>query len=159
MAVPAWILSAVNPLLKLFDDLHMSKEEKAQAQTTVYQIQAGLAAQAIEYETELAQAKSAIIVAEAQSESAITRSWRPIVILSLTFIVIYLAFLAPVCNALFEWNLPQTFAEDAAPDQLWDIIKIALGGYIGGRTLEKIAREFDWEKVSETFRRRNRKNG
>ena len=72
-----------------------------------------------------------IITAEAQGESPLQRNWRPIVMLTLSGLVVahWLGWTAP--------NLPE--------DQvlvLLDIVKIGLGGYVVGRSAEKVVREY-----------------
>jgi hypothetical protein len=72
-----------------------------------------------------------IITAEAQGESWLQRNWRPTVMLTLTGLVVahWLGWTAP--------NLPE--------DQvlmLLDIVKIGLGGYVVGRSAEKVVREY-----------------
>jgi hypothetical protein len=72
-----------------------------------------------------------IIVAEAQSESWIARSWRPITML--TFVTLVVA-------KWLGWTAP-----GITPDQelaLLDIIKVGLGGYVVGRSGEKIMKAY-----------------
>jgi len=75
----------------------------------------------------LLQAQERIITAEAKSESWLTRTWRPIVMLALASIMIadWLGFTAP--------NLPTEIRV-----KLLDIIQLGLGGYIIGRSAEKV---------------------
>ena len=76
---------------------------------------------------------ASVITAEAQSESWITRSWRPITML--TFVALVAA----------HW-LGFT-AENISPDEissLLDIVKIGLGGYMVSRGAEKSIKE--WKK-------------
>ena len=69
-----------------------------------------------------------IITTEAQSESWLTRSWRPITMLTFVALVVahWLGFTAP--NISEEQVLG-----------LLDIVQIGLGGYVVGRSLEKTA--------------------
>lgn len=72
-----------------------------------------------------------IITAEAQGESWLQRNWRPTVMLTLTGLVVahWLGWTAP--------NLPE--------DQvlmLLEIVKIGLGGYVVGRSVEKAVKEY-----------------
>ena len=69
-----------------------------------------------------------IIVAEAKG-NFIQRSWRPILMLSFGFIVIYVKFAAP----LFGLPIPELEIE------FWELLKIGIGGYVVGRSAEKIA--------------------
>lgn len=79
------------------------------------------------------EAAASVITAEASSESWITRSWRPITML--TFVGLIAA----------HW-LGFT-AENLSPDEvlsLLDLVKIGLGGYMVSRGSEKAIKE--WKK-------------
>jgi hypothetical protein len=67
-----------------------------------------------------------IIVAEANATSWLTKSWRPIVMLTFAGILVMTWFgLQP--EGMPEWALKEVFV----------IIKIGLGGYVIGRSFEK----------------------
>lgn len=80
---------------------------------------------------------SKIIMAEAQSESWLARNWRPILMLTITAIVgvHYLVF--PLINVMFGSALNIDL-----PERLWDLLTVGVGGYVVGRSGEKIAREY-----------------
>jgi hypothetical protein len=69
-----------------------------------------------------------IIRAEAQSGNRLAASWRPIVMLTFTALIVarWLGFSAPGIS-------------DAEVLKLWDIVQLGLGGYVMGRSVEKIA--------------------
>ena len=116
------ILSAVTPLLsKLIPD----PAQRAEAEANLVRLhQAG----------ELKELESAatIIAAEAKSDHWIVASWRPITALMLAFIIANNYILYPYLS-LFTDNAPML---DIPPD-LWDLLKIMIGGYVGGRSVEK----------------------
>lgn len=72
--------------------------------------------------------RSGIVLAEAQSEGWLTRSWRPLLMLTFGALIVarWLGYSAA--------NITQD--EYMA---LWEIIKIGLGGYVVGRSFEKTA--------------------
>lgn len=75
--------------------------------------------------------QAAVIIAEAQGESWLQRSWRPIAMLTFVGLIVahWLGYTAP--------NLP--------PEQviaLLDIVKVGLGGYVLGRSAEKVMKEY-----------------
>lgn len=74
------------------------------------------------------------IVAEAQSESWLARNWRPITMLS---------FVAIIVNNWVLYPYLKTFGLDVVyldvPVNVWEIIELGLGGYVIGRSGEKIA--------------------
>ena len=85
------------------------------------------------------QAASSIIVAEAQSEHALTSQWRPIVMLM---------FAAIIANNYLVYPYLSLFWSDAPvlplPPDLWALMKIGIGGYVVSRGVEKTAKE--WKK-------------
>ncbi|MDQ7082649.1 MAG: 3TM-type holin [Aquificota bacterium] len=93
-------------------------------------------------QSQLLQAQTQIITTEAKSESWLTRSWRPITMLTFTALLVadWLGFTAP--------NLtPEMKAK------LYDIIQLGLGGYVIGRSAEKVVKEVK-EPLRELVRRR-----
>ena len=113
--------------LNLIDDLGKSLADffdptkKAEAQAVLEKAKTGAAMEQLN-------AQVRVIVAEAQSGSWLTRSWRPITML---------VFLWLIVSYWYGWH-----AADLTPalvDQLFQIIKIGLGGYVIGRSAEKVA--------------------
>jgi len=73
-------------------------------------------------------ARAEIITAEAKSESWLAQSWRPITML---------VFTALIVARWLGWSAPGI--GEAEVLQLWSIVELGLGGYVIGRTAEKIA--------------------
>lgn len=69
-----------------------------------------------------------IIISEAQGGSFIQRNWRPITML---------VFLGLVVAHFFGFESVTFTHEDSL--QLFELIKLGLGGYVIGRTVEKVA--------------------
>ena len=119
------ILSAVTPLLnKLIPD----PAQRADAEANLLKLhQAG----------ELKELESAmnIIVAEANSSHWIVAAWRPITMLTFTFIIANNYILYPYLS-LFWQEAPKL----TLPPDLWALMKIGLGGYVTGRSAEKVAK-------------------
>lgn len=82
----------------------------------------------IEHQHAIEQAAAGIIKSEAQSESWLARSWRPITMLTFTGLIV---------ARWFGWAAPGL--SEAEYLKLWGIVEFGLGGYVAGRTLEKIA--------------------
>jgi hypothetical protein len=123
MSVLSFIGQIFAPAAKLIDDVHTSTEEKLQLKAVIKTVENELLAKIIDYETKLLESKSKIITAEAQGASWMQRNWRPVTML--TFLVLV------VCDAfgLLAFRL----ADDA-----WTLLQIGLGGYVTGRSAEKI---------------------
>lgn len=81
-----------------------------------------------------------VIMAEMRGESPLQRLWRPITALLFVFIVFWFGFLQPLFVGWF--GLPPLRVGDTLLLQIIDLVKLCLGGYIGGRTLEKIVSTF-----------------
>ena len=85
------------------------------------------------------EARRDIIVAQAQGESWLQRSWRPITMLSfLVLLFIYWLGLAPE-------NVVQS---EQAMNQVFQLLQIGIGGYIVGRSGEKIMQNYKNGKQS-----------
>ena len=121
------ILSAVTPLLgKLIPD----PAQRAEAEANLLKLH---------QDGELKELESAtnIIVAEAKSEHWIVASWRPITMLTFTAIVANNYILYPYLSLFWE-DAPIL----AIPADLWDLLKIGLGGYVVGRSVEKSVKSY-----------------
>ena len=70
----------------------------------------------------------AVIQAEASSANWLAASWRPITML--TFVTLIVA-------RWFGWAAPEL--NEAEYLKLWSIVELGLGGYVIGRSVEKIA--------------------
>lgn len=84
---------------------------------------------------ELRELESAVqvIVSEAKA-GGLAAQWRPITMLAFVAIVVNNYILSPYLQALFGFSV----ALDV-PADMWDLIKIGLGGYVVGRSAEKVA--------------------
>jgi hypothetical protein len=78
-------------------------------------------AQAIE------QAAADIVKTEAASQHWLAANWRPLTML---------VFVALIVARWFGWSAPGLSEAEALA--LWDIVQIGLGGYVVGRTCEKL---------------------
>lgn len=75
-----------------------------------------------------------VVVAEAKSDHWLTSAWRPITMLVFVSIVANNYIIAPYVDLFFDAGLQLD-----VPDAMWDLIKIGLGGYVVGRSAEKVA--------------------
>jgi len=113
--------SVIGDIGKIIDDLFTSDEERDAAKHKIISVLK-------EKEIELQRMQTDIIIAEAKG-NWLQRSWRPILMLSFGFIIIYNKFAAP----LFGWPIPILEGE------FWTLLQIGIGGYVVGRSAEKIA--------------------
>ena len=127
MGVFSFISSIIKPASDLVDNLHTSQEEKMELQKQIKQIENEFQSKVLEYETKLMENQASIIKAEATGKSWIQRSWRPITMLTFLVLVVFDAF----------GVLPFRLAEEA-----WLLLQLGLGGYVAGRSMEKITSTF-----------------
>ena len=109
---------------KVIDNLFTSDEERIKAKNEIFKVLK-------EQQLELQRLQSEVIIAEAKG-NWLQRSWRPILMLAFGFIVIYVKFIAP----LFSLPIPPL------EDEFWNLLQIGIGGYVIGRTGEKMIKEY-----------------
>ena len=109
---------------KVVDDLFTSDEERLKAKNEVFRVLQ-------EQQLELQKLQTEIILAEANG-NWLQRSWRPILMLSFGFIVIYVKFIA----SLFSLPIPPL------EDEFWSLLNLGIGGYVIGRSAEKVMKEY-----------------
>tara|TARA_B110000305_G_scaffold79846_2_gene89770 strand:+ start:712 stop:1113 length:402 start_codon:yes stop_codon:yes gene_type:complete len=114
--------SVIGDIGKIIDDLFTSDEERDVAKNKILQVLK-------EKELELQKMQTDIIIAEAKG-NWLQRSWRPILMLSFGFIVIYNKFISQLSPYLITPVLEPDF---------WTLLQIGIGGYVVGRSAEKIA--------------------
>lgn len=123
MNLLSFIAQIFKPAVDLIDALHTSEAEKLAAKALMLQVQVDFLAKAVDYETAQLDAKTKIIMAEVQSDSWITKNWRPITMLT------FLALVVLDQTGMLAFRLA---------DEAWLLLQIGLGGYVTGRSLEKI---------------------
>jgi len=122
---------------KAVDEIFTNKEEKILAKAKLTEIRNALNIKLLDFNTTLVKAQSAIIQAEAQSASWLTRSWRPIMMMMFGFIIFNNYILHPYLSLI--WKLAPLLP---VPPELWTIITVGMSGYIVTRGLEKTAKEY-----------------
>ena len=130
-SITSFISNIFKPAADLIDNVHTSEEERltlknalVELQSEVTKKQIELVSKQMDLERQLLDSKSNIIMSEAKSESWITRSWRPITML--TFLILV------VLNSLGLITLEEQFSHD-----FMMLVQIGLGGYVVGRSAEK----------------------
>lgn len=120
----------------LLDEVITSDDERLQAKKALQNLLINEALQAQKIQADIVNTES--------KGNFLQRSWRPILMLGFGFVVLYSKFIAPA------FNLPNT---DLEPD-FWDLLRLGIGGYVIGRSAEKITKS-----VTENIDfKKNRKN-
>jgi Holin of 3TMs, for gene-transfer release len=91
--------------------------------------------------------EQAVVLAEIKSEDWLTRNWRPMVMLTLMGFIVFVGLVLPGMDFVFGRTVVFNPRWTALPPQFWDFLSIGVGGYIGGRTLEKVAGQVIVPKV------------
>jgi hypothetical protein len=112
-------------ILKGIDSLSTSAEEKAALRSTVV--------------SSIVNAQSAVIQSEMQHGTWLSRSWRPLVMLSFAGILVAHFALFPLI-VFVGWADVSLLAIMVIPAEMWTLLQVGLGGYVGGRTVEKLAK-------------------
>ncbi len=84
-----------------------------------------------------AEAQASIVVAEAQG-SPRQRNWRPAFMIVCMGLLVWHAVAVPILAAILAVPLDEVVGLRAVPDGLWTLLVVGMGGYIGGRSLEKV---------------------
>ena len=123
------------------DKLITSDEERLKVQVELDKLRNDLGKALLEHEKTLIQAQKSILEKEINSGSWIARNWRPSLMLVFTVIIAYNFLFLPLAEFVvttFHINAWIPLREDL-PENVWDLLKIGLGGYIVGRSAEKVA--------------------
>lgn len=116
------LIPALAPILgKVVGNLFPDPTEKAKAEAEVMR-------QLLTAQSEIEKAASEIIRTEAASEHWLAANWRPLTML---------VFVALIVARWFGWAAPNLSQEEYI--KLWSIVEFGLGGYVVGRSVEKIA--------------------
>lgn len=129
------LIPVLQPVLDKILDRIPDPAERARAERE-------MKAAMVDNEARLAEAASSIINTEAMG-NRLQRSWRPVLMYFLMFLIAWLAIIAP---ALGTSDASLT-ALGAVPERLWDLLMIGMGGYILGRSGEKIASSITGKKT------------
>ena len=129
MSIFSTIISgAIGQVRGIIDELKVDDVEKMGAKAALLAIQADVTTKVLEYESTLAKEQGQTVRAEATGHSWLQRNWRPIIMLLFGYIVAHNYVIAPV----FGTQLVEI------PTDMWQLLKIGLGGYVIGRSAEKI---------------------
>ena len=114
------VTNVVDAVSRFVDRLTLPAREKKQLETDLQKL-------IQEIERDLVQARASIVVEETRG-NWLQRSWRPLVMLTFATIVLVGTFI----------NVPIL----SVTSRCWDLVEIGLGGYVVGRSGEKIMQAF-----------------
>jgi Holin of 3TMs, for gene-transfer release len=76
--------------------------------------------------------QAGVITAEASSSNRLASSWRPMLMYCFMAIIANNYILAPYLQAMFHFSI-----QLAIPPDMWDLLRLGVGGYVVGRSIEK----------------------
>ena len=123
MSVLDFLGGIIKPITDLIDNLTTTDKERGELKNELTKIENEFLGKSLEYESKLLDAQGRIVEAEAKGQSWMQRNWRPITML--TFLVLV------VCDSF-------GFLKFRLNNEAWLLLQIGLGGYVVGRTGEKI---------------------
>lgn len=122
--------SLVTSIFLGIDSISTSEEEKLILKSQILSAKATFETKLAELALEETKVQASIIRAEIGGGNWLTASWRPIIMLVFGFVILY-SVVAPSFGA-------PPVDMTAIPDRFWSLVTVGVGGYVGGRTLEKV---------------------
>jgi hypothetical protein len=119
--------TVAKPVFDIIDKAVTDKDQAAR-------LKADLQRRLIDQQDAGLKAQMQIILAEATGESWAQRNWRPVLMLVIVAIIANNYLLAPYLGAMFGVGLQLEL-----PEHMWNLMTLGVGGYIAGRSGEKIA--------------------
>ena len=124
-----FLSNLISPVTDLVGKLVTTDKDREAAKAVLTTLQNEMSAKVLDYESKLLEAQSSIIVAEAKGESFLQRNWRPVTMLAFVTLLI-LTWLGVTSDHISE----------SLTLELMSIVKLGLGGYVIGRSGEKIVK-------------------
>jgi len=115
------------PVLKIIDKIVPDPQAKRAAQLEFMRLQQQGELAELDADVRARLAAADIVKAEAQGEGVLQRNWRPVMMLT---------FGALIVARWLGWAAPGLSEDEVL--KLWDIVQLGLGGYVVGRSVEKI---------------------
>lgn len=114
------VQEAVDAAGRIIDEVVTNDDERLEKKARLAEIITGLT-------SSLASSAKDVLVTEL-SGNRLQRSWRPILMLAFGFIICYRYFFAPIFG----------LTEPDLPEQFWNLLEIGMGGYVIGRSAERV---------------------
>ncbi len=124
----------IKPVAELIDNLTTSDQEKLQLKNKLQEIENAYKAKLLDYETEVAESKKEIMVAELKQDDKYTKRARPTVLYAGLLILLINNVLLPWMSYFNGMHIPVI----NLPSEFWLAWGGVAGVYAFGRTKEKI---------------------
>lgn len=121
------ITNVIKPVSGMIDGFHTSGEEKLQMQVELQRVENELTTKVLEVQQQELINQKEVLLAEMKG-NWLQRSWRPILMLVFGYVVLH------NCVIVSLFSLP----EIETPPEMWQVLKLCIGGYTILRSGEKI---------------------
>lgn len=108
--------------------------QKLAATEKLSELELGFREKQLQAESDFAAQQASVIIAEAKSDSWLARNWRPVTMLTFVFIIVWNYIVVGTIGAFYT----QIHVIEI-PGDMWGLLKLGIGGYIGARTVEKVS--------------------
>lgn len=137
------VLQLINgPIFSIVDKLIPDPNLKAK-------LKAQISTASMEHASNFVDAQRDVILSETQG-SLITRTWRPVLMYLIILMLMMFGLILPSLELFL--GIPIDFQPKwhLLPDGVWNLLGLGVGGYVGGRSLEKIATTYAATKQPQT---------
>jgi len=138
LGITSLISGLAGPISNIINKFISKKEDQMLAQAELDKITSSFKEKILDNQKSILEAQRDLIVTEMQG-SAMQRNWRPALMWIIIFVIANNYLLAPFLNhivTLFGGSNILPILE--LPDKLFNLMTIGLGGYVIGRSAEKI---------------------
>lgn len=141
------LLGAIMPTLNTVIDRLVPDSNKAN------ELKVGVQMAILEQESSLRNAQRDIITAEAKSDSWLTRTWRPIAMITFLSIIVWRTFAGPLIAAIFGFPVEEIVLpmDPSIEGGMYTLMTVGIGGYVGGRSIEKAAETVFSHRQNDTI--------
>jgi hypothetical protein len=102
-------------------------------------LKADLEASLLDHLSKSEELQQTIVTTEIKSDNWLASSWRPILMLVLMGFLVLVGLVIPTLDWMVGHKIPYQPRWNDLPDGFWEFLSVGVGGYIGGRSLEKIS--------------------
>jgi len=127
------IADGIKGIINGADELFTSDDERNDFKNNIAKIKAETASKLMQLESDYLKSKSDLIKAEMQGSSWLGKNWRPMLMLIAMFILFNNYILLPYAG-LMGYTVPALELTDG----LWNLLTVSVGGYVVGRSFEKV---------------------
>jgi hypothetical protein len=136
------------PLSSIIDayvaDVELRRKLKAELETSL-----------LDHLSKSEELQQTIITTEIKSDNWLASSWRPILMLVLMGFLVLVGLVIPGLDWMVGHPIPYQPRWNDLPVGFWDFLSVGVGGYIGGRSLEKISGQVFGAVAGKSISRQN----